>query len=172
MIIIGFDPGIAKPAMACFKNGEIKTFAIRVNKLHDLDERVLNIGAEVILREDWVDLVVIEGISHGCKFGVAGLAVVSYEIRRQANLKGFKTLTVNPAALKKFATGRGNAKKPEMAVAAFKDSGVEFTDDNQCDAYWLCRIGQEIMNPNPALPKYRREILDKLQIPDGKKEKI
>jgi hypothetical protein len=44
--------------------------------------------------------------------------------------------SVAPAALKKFACGKGNAKKPEMIRAAQKlKLGV--SDDNECDALWL-----------------------------------
>jgi hypothetical protein len=43
---------------------------------------------------------------------------------------------VHSATLKKFATGHGNAKKPDMIAAAQKlKPGI--TDDNEADAIWL-----------------------------------
>lgn len=50
-------------------------------------------------------------------------------------------VTVLPNLLKKFATGRGNADKTAMAVAAVKANGHEFRDDNECDAWWLQTMG-------------------------------
>lgn len=51
---------------------------------------------------------------------------------------------VSVQALKIFATGRGNAKKEEMAKAALL-SGVELPklDDNGTDAFWLHRWAHE-----------------------------
>lgn len=47
---------------------------------------------------------------------------------------------VGPTNLKRYALGKGNGKgtdKIAMGVAAYKRSGTEFADDNQCDAAWL-----------------------------------
>ena len=42
--------------------------------------------------------------------------------------------------LKKFAAGKGNAKKQEMLLQIYKRWGLEFTDDNAADAYSLGRL--------------------------------
>lgn len=44
--------------------------------------------------------------------------------------------SVHSTTLKKFATGHGNAKKPDM-MAAGKAKGWKFADDNECDALWI-----------------------------------
>lgn len=49
-------------------------------------------------------------------------------------------LQVPPTSLKKYATGKGNASKHEVVLAAYKQWGVEFTDDNAADAYCLARL--------------------------------
>lgn len=49
-------------------------------------------------------------------------------------------LKVPPMTLKKFAAGKGNAKKQEMLLQIYKRWGVEFTDDNAADAYALARL--------------------------------
>ena len=50
---------------------------------------------------------------------------------------------VAPTKLKKFATGKGNAKKNQMLLAVYKKWGVEFSNDNEADAYALARFAAE-----------------------------
>jgi len=52
-------------------------------------------------------------------------------------------LKVPPMTLKKYASGKGNAKKQEMLLQIYKRWGVEFNDDNAADAYALGRLAAE-----------------------------
>ena len=49
-------------------------------------------------------------------------------------------LKVPPMTLKKYASGKGNAKKQEMLLQIYKRWGVEFNDDNAADSYALARL--------------------------------
>jgi len=49
-------------------------------------------------------------------------------------------LKVPPMTLKKFAAGKGNAKKQEMLLQIYKRWGIEFNDDNAADSYALARL--------------------------------
>lgn len=49
-------------------------------------------------------------------------------------------LKVPPMTLKKFAAGKGNAKKQEMLLQIYKRWGIEFNDDNAADSYALARV--------------------------------
>lgn len=49
-------------------------------------------------------------------------------------------LKVPPMTLKKYAAGKGNAKKQEMLLQMYKRWGVEFNDDNAADSYGLARL--------------------------------
>jgi crossover junction endodeoxyribonuclease RuvC len=49
-------------------------------------------------------------------------------------------LKVPPMTLKKYASGKGNAKKQEMLMQIYKRWGIEFNDDNAADAYALGRL--------------------------------
>ena len=49
-------------------------------------------------------------------------------------------LKVPPMTLKKYAAGKGNAKKQEMLLQIYKRWGIEFTDDNAADSYALARL--------------------------------
>ena len=50
---------------------------------------------------------------------------------------------IAPGTLKKFVTGKGNSKKDLMLLKTYKKWGVEFEDDNLCDAYGLARMALE-----------------------------
>jgi len=49
-------------------------------------------------------------------------------------------LKVPPMTLKKYATGKGNAKKQEMLMQIYKRWNIEFNDDNAADSYALARL--------------------------------
>lgn len=89
-----------------------------------------------------IDFVVMEGYANGAKFGreLAGelggvVKLVVLDTIKQT------PLIVPPTSLKKFVTGKGNAKKNEMLLGVYKQWGVEFSDDNQADAYALEKFG-------------------------------
>lgn len=72
-------------------------------------------------------------------------------------------LKIPPMTLKKYASGKGNAKKQEMLMQIYKRWGIEFNDDNAADAYALGRLagGLKIDKIEEAIveqiedPKYR-----------------
>ena len=53
-------------------------------------------------------------------------------------------LQVPPMTLKKYATGKGTAKKQEMLMQIYKRWGVEFNDDNAADSYALAKLAAGI----------------------------
>lgn len=56
-------------------------------------------------------------------------------------------LQIPPMTLKKYAAGKGNAKKQEMLLQIYKRFGLEFNDDNAADAYALARLaGGHVLN--------------------------
>lgn len=75
-------------------------------------------------------------------------------------------LQIPPMTLKKYAAGKGNAKKQEMLMQMFKRWGVEFNDDNAADSYALARLasGATLGAIEAAIveqikdPKYRDQI--------------
>jgi Holliday junction resolvasome RuvABC endonuclease subunit len=125
------------------------------------DRRLLTICQEVGIAVDGrdIDLVVIEDLpTHAKSAGITGMvhgAVRAYLLRLKVPY-----VLITPASLKKYATGKGNAGKPEMAVAAFKRAGKEFGDDNQCDAWWLRAMGLDHLGaPATVLPAAQRAAL-------------
>jgi Holliday junction resolvasome RuvABC endonuclease subunit len=66
-------------------------------------------------------------------------------------------LQVPPMTLKKYAAGKGNAKKQEMLMQIYKRFGVEFNDDNAADSYALARLAAKL-----HLNATDKEIVDKM----------
>ncbi len=110
-------------------------------------------------------LVVVEAPSYGSTGGQAheraGLwwAAVGWLLRC-----GAEVVDIAPGTLKKFATGSGNAQKPDMRMALYKRAGIDEPDDNQVDAWWLRQIGLYLLGDPTAvqLPKTHTDGVDRL----------
>ena len=66
-----------------------------------------------------------------------------------------------PNTWKKYVAGKGNAGKEQVAVKTFKRWGIEFTNQNLCDAHGLAQWGRaflrgEVEDPKAAKKKGRR----------------
>ena len=88
-----------------------------------------------------LQLVVIEGYSFnsfGKVFDIAELSgIIKFELWKNA----IRFVEIPPNTLKKFVTGKGNSDKNIMMQKAFKQWGIEFADDNACDAFCLAKYG-------------------------------
>lgn len=127
--------------------------------------------------QDWLDhiaggpafdLAVIEGyaFSRVNQRGVRSTAEWGGVARLTLYQAGVPFVEVDPATLKKFATGRGNAPKPDMRMALYKRSGLDVADDNTVDALWLLAAGRELAgNPLWPMPKTQIEALSKVVWP-------
>lgn len=110
-------------------------------------------------------LILIEGPSYGSTGGQAheraGLwwTVVGWLLRC-----GDDVVDIPPNCLKKFATGKGTAQKPDMRMALYKRAGIDQPDDNQVDAWWLRQLGMYLLGEPTALqlPHTHTDGVDKL----------
>lgn len=111
------------------------------------------------------ELVVVEDLpTHAHGAGTTGM--VHGVVRHLLLTEGVPYVLVPPATLKKYATGRENASKAEMAVALFKRFGLELADDNQVDAFWLRAAGLDALGHAPVvLPEVQRSVLGKVEWP-------
>lgn len=110
-----------------------------------------------------VDLVVIEDGVHRSP-AAFDLGMVHGAIRMSLLAVGVRYILVPPAALKKYATGRGNATKPDMRMALYQRMRIDLRDDNQVDATWLRYAGLELLGePVVDLPKVQVAALDKVR---------
>jgi hypothetical protein len=95
--------------------------------------------------------------------GITGM--VQGVVREMLIEEGIRYGDVGPSALKKYATGKGNASKTEMALAALKRGGIEFSNDNECDAWWLWVMARDFKGePVFPLPQAQRAELQKIEM--------
>lgn len=168
--IMGLDLSITATGIA-LPDGTTRTVK---TKATDGDRRLQRIVDEVGLSlgespdgiGDGVDLVVIEDLpTHAKSAGITGM--VHGAVRLRLIDFGTPYVLVTPATLKAYATGRGNADKTAMAVAALKRTGREFADDNQCDAFWLRAAGLDWYDAAEfTMPQAQRDRLVKVAWPD------
>ncbi|MEI5100356.1 Holliday junction endonuclease [Streptomyces sp. PmtG] len=160
--ILGLDLSITAPGV-CLPDGTTHTITTTPK---DGDRRLVAIADRVMHAVLLgIDLAVIEGpvvrssaaVSLGMVHGVVRELLIRHEV---------PYAVVAPATLKAFATGRGNADKTAMAIAALKRTGREFADDNQCDAWWLRAAALDWYGQAEfELPKAQRGRLAKVSWP-------
>ena len=109
-----------------------------------------------------IDLCVIEGYAFNALFSQVPLVEIGTLLRGCLINKNIPWIEVPPTTLKKFTTGKGNAKKSSMILAVYKRWGIETSNDNIADATALMRLGMALLNPPADLPQYSKEVLKKI----------
>lgn len=165
MDVAGLDLSMTGTGVATSRAGQIDVSIIRPKSTGD--RRLAQIAHRVLSRCAGAELVLIEGyLNHSHTAGITGM--VHGAVRTALIEAQIQYATFPPTSLKKFATGRGNATKTDMALAALKRGGVEFRDDNQCDAWWLLVAGLAYTGTWLFdLPAGSRQALDKIKIEYG-----
>lgn len=160
MRIMGLDLSITATGV-CLP--DLTTYTIKT-KTADRDQRIVVIR-DRIAEDLWgVDLVVLEDFTSGLK-GSAGhaLGLTHGAVRALLMDFGVPYVVISPNTLKVFATDNGACDKAAMILAAYKRGGIEFRDDNQCDAWWLAVAGRDRTGePLFTLPHSQRVRLDKV----------
>ena len=83
----------------------------------------------------------MEGLSYGSRGeSMLELAALHYFLKVNFLTSKFQYDTIQPSAVKKHITGVGNCKKELMLLKVYKKYGVEFDDNNLCDAFGLAKF--------------------------------
>ena len=164
MRVVGIDPSLTGTGLCA--DGECATVTTKPEQ--PMGERLALIYAAVGGCADgspW--LAVMEDMPAHAKS--AGLTAMAHGVVRLAlHHAGAHVLTVPPATLKKYATGKGAATKADMRMALYQRVGIDLRDDNQVDAWWLRALGHQMLGaPVVGLPKAHVAALDKLRLPGG-----
>lgn len=103
-------------------------------------------------RDSWRGVLALEDYAYGMARGAHQIGEMGGAVRRQIKRHGWPLRLHDPTSVKLFATGRGDAKKPEVIRAVLERWGVDFTTlhpkvgEDLADAYTLARM---------ALTEYR-----------------
>src|SRR5436189_111849 len=62
---------------------------------------------------------------------------------RRRSCASWRGGVVGPSTLKQYVTGKGNSPKELLMLECFKRWGYSATDNNDCDAHCLMRLGVE-----------------------------
>lgn len=148
-LFVGLDPSINATGVVilddCGNIVEQKTFSIN-NTDKVFEESLIQYEKEIKFIPNILNLgsVYIEGPAYQSagqvilQMGAIHFFTRLYLYKHKVNYK-----VIAPGTLKKFVTGKGNSKKDIMLLKTFKKWGVEFEDNNICDAYGLARMALE-----------------------------
>lgn len=185
MLIIGIDPSLTSTGIVVLRGNKVELAVTTKNKpalgtierVRLIYERIVDIQENLSDGEKWQapDLIVIEGFSYGSKGrSVFDIAYLGWRIRedleRLKEQDNIPWLEVPPSQLKKFATGQGNANKEIILQQVYKRWGVEFSDNNQADAYVLAQIGRAYLGDTEGLTAFQQEVIANLKGEKPKKK--
>ena len=155
-LFVGLDPSINATGVIILDNYENivvqRTFSCNVDK--NLFERnLIKYEEQISFISKIINLgaVYIEGPSYQSagqvilQMGALHFFTRVYLYKANVNYK-----VIAPGTLKKFVTGKGNCKKELMLLKTYKKWGVEFSDNNLCDAYGLARMALEEYKDEPT----------------------
>lgn len=126
-------------------------------------ERLRWIRNEVMVLALDAQLVVIEGYSFNRNPSMWQLAELGGVIRYALWEVDIVPVVIPPSTLKKFATGKGNAKKEDMLAAAIRRLNYERANHNEADALFLLHAGAHLVGrPLVAFPQAQVDALSKL----------
>lgn len=171
MTIVGLDLSLVTTGIAVLDEGKIvKSELIKSSKEGELpiDEvkRLIKIKEGINIAMGEADMVVIEGLAFMAKnsTSLVQLAGLNYMVRQDLYRLGIPFVIVAPTTLKKFSTNKGNAHKELMLMETYKRYGIEFYDNNMCDAFCLAKVGECLVSKKSLkLNKEQKEVLNILK---------
>lgn len=92
--------------------------------------------SDIVLKEK-IKMVVYERPTQGMFMATRIHSHFEAIILLMCSYYGLGYMEVSAAEVKKWATGKGNAKKPQMIEACKERFGITPKDDNECDAMWI-----------------------------------
>lgn len=154
MLVIGIDPSLVCTSIATCCDGDVlmhratsksakdDSCLARLKRYEGLVSQVVDVVmATKALSGDVPCRIFIEGYSFGSKFARETLGEFGGLLRFYLLDHDPELVEVPPTTLKKFATGKGNAKKEQVMQSVLKNWGYESASNDDADAYALCRLG-------------------------------
>ncbi|WNF33817.1 crossover junction endodeoxyribonuclease RuvC [Aeribacillus composti] len=157
---VGIDPSTRTGFVALDENGNVLK-AKELTGVGSKDpKRMVTLIDEIMRHIHENDKIVIEGFGFASQQAIQ-LGGIGWGIRMALFRRKMKYIEVTPNTVKKFATGKGNAKKEDMILPIFKEWGFEHPSDNVRDAFVLAQIARAL-NGQVELTKFQKEALNKI----------
>jgi Holliday junction resolvasome RuvABC endonuclease subunit len=167
--ILGIDLSLTAPGLAIVLDGAVTSVESRKTPVKLRDVARLDYLDDLL--RAWaasIDVAAMEGPSHGSQAGQSGhheRGGAWWQTKRTLAHLGVTVVVIPPSSLKQYATGKGNAGKAAMCMAAarrFPDVDVP-DDDNAVDALWLAAMTADAVGEPPvAMPAAHRAAIDKV----------
>lgn len=164
-----FDPYGNKYNMDLVHHEAIQVKSMGEERLQAIRDRI----AEII--SSWhVGYVAIEGYAFARANQAHQIGELGGVIRLFLHEQGIPFVEIAPSAVKKFATGKGNAQKHEVAAHVQKRWDVMFKTNDETDAYVIARMGTVLAGAgvfDGELTMFQREVIDEMRGGKGGKGK-
>jgi crossover junction endodeoxyribonuclease RuvC len=174
---VGIDPSTKTGFVALDEAGNVERAKELTGAGFQDPKRMATLIDEIVAHIRPDDVICIEGFAFGAQGqGVAFQYGLGHGIRMALYRRGMAFYEVSPAAVKKFATGKGNTKKDAMAVPIYRKWGFEHGSDNVRDAFVMAQIArflhswQEANGGGGGLAQYQAEVIEAILGPTGKKK--
>ena len=161
-----FDLYCNKSDMTLVHNEAIQVKSTGETRLKAIRDRI----AEII--SSWqIGYVAIEGYAFARANQAHQIGELGGVLRLFLHEQNIPFVEIAPSAVKKFATGKGNAQKHEVAAHVQKRWNVMFKTNDETDAYVIARIGTVLAGGgvfDDELTMFQREVIDELRGGKGK----
>ncbi|AEV52278.1 holliday junction resolvase [Nocardia phage NBR1] len=172
--VVGLDASISNTGMAIHRYGEhalqnsawnIKTKE-RGQDHFSRAERMYESATAINSKVAYNSLVLMEGPAYGASgASFHDLAGHWWKVFNNLVMGWADVIVVTPGQLKKFVTGKGNAPKDEVMLAAARRwPDLKITDNNTADATGLMMMGRALLGEELNMPKVNMEALKGLEV--------
>lgn len=151
MVIVGLDISLRSTGVALFTEGEHITWAVTSKPPQTVFDVAQSIQKHLlpIIQRDKQAVIFIEDYafgSFGTSSSVTALIELTGVIVFWLRTLGIRYYKIPPTIVKKHLCGKGNVKKEQMLLHAYKEYGISFANSDECDAFVLADIGYAFLN--------------------------
>ena len=166
MQVTALDLSLSATGVAHNAGTAERAFTLRPPRLRGV-ERLEWIMRRIVKETHAKDLVVIENYAFARPNQAHQIGELGGVIRLALYTRKIQYVEIAPSALKKYATGKGNAPKEAVLSAAFQRLSYSGYDHNESDALWLLAMALDHYGLDGAaqVPKVNREALAKVGWP-------
>lgn len=162
---VGIDPSLSGTGLVILgeQGNVIEATSLKAGKEDD-PLRFMKIAKRIKNHlNSYTDRVVIEGFSlHSRGAGVSSMYGIGWIIRNMLEESHFKWTEAPPTSVKKFGSGKGNAKKEDLVLPVYKKWGFEGASNDITDAFIMAKMAWSMYNQDNLL-EYEKEVLKKIK---------